>query len=51
MSTKEVTLELLLTNGSNYTSQSASVLKTFKSVDPRLEWICGKSVFCLLNLV
>jgi hypothetical protein len=37
MSTKEVTLELFLANGSNYTSWSAFVLNVFRSVDSDLQ--------------
>jgi hypothetical protein len=44
MSTKEVIVELVPTNGSNYASWSASVIKAFRSVDPQLELIFDKSI-------
>jgi hypothetical protein len=36
---KELTLELLLANGSNYASWSAFVLNAFRSIDSNLEQI------------
>jgi hypothetical protein len=41
---KEVTLEIHLTNGSNYASWFACILKAFKSANPYLEQICDKSI-------
>jgi hypothetical protein len=49
MLTKEVTLDLLLTNGSNYASWSVNVIMAFRSVDPQLEPILIR-VFCLIDL-
>jgi hypothetical protein len=43
-SSKEVTLELLLSDGLNYACWSASVLNAFRSVDPHLEQIFNKSI-------
>ena len=42
---KEVTLEILLSDYSNYCSWSTRVLKAFRTVDPRLEQIIDKSIF------
>jgi hypothetical protein len=49
MSTKEVTLHLLLTNGSNYASWYVNVIMAFRSVYPQLEPILIR-VFCLIDL-
>jgi hypothetical protein len=44
MSSKEVTLELLLGVGSNYASWSVSILNAFVSIDPDLRHIFNKSI-------
>jgi hypothetical protein len=45
MSTSEkVTLELLLLNGSNYTSWSTRVLDVFRDIGPQFEWIVDLSM-------
>jgi hypothetical protein len=41
---KEVTLEILFSDCSNYDSWSTSVLKAFRTIDPRLEQIIDKSI-------
>ena len=41
---KEVTLEILLNDCSNYTSWSTSVINAFRTVDPQLEQILDKSI-------
>jgi hypothetical protein len=41
---KEVTLEILLSDCSNYDSWAARVLNAFRTVDPRLEQILYKSI-------
>jgi hypothetical protein len=41
---KEVTLEILLDDCSNYDSWSTSVINAFRTVDPRLEQILDKSI-------
>jgi hypothetical protein len=41
---KEVTLEILLSNCSNYDSWSSRVINAFKTVDPQLEQIIDKSI-------
>ena len=41
---KEVTLEILLNDCSNYTSWSTSVINAFRTIDSRLEQILDKSV-------
>ena len=41
---REVSLELLLLDGSNYASWSASVLTIFKDMDPHIEWIVDVSI-------
>jgi hypothetical protein len=41
---KEVTLEILLDDCSNYASWSTSVIKAFKTIDSRLEQILDKSI-------
>ena len=41
---KEVTLEILLSDCSNYDSWSTSVLNAFRTIDPRLEQIIDKSI-------
>jgi hypothetical protein len=42
--TKEVTLEILLDDCSNYASWSTSVIKAFRTIDSRLEQIIDKSI-------
>ena len=42
---KEVTLEILLDDCSNYASLSTSVINAFRTIDPRLEQIIDKSIF------
>ena len=42
---KEVTLEILLDDCSNYASWSISVINAFRTIDPRLEQIIDKSIF------
>ena len=41
---KEVTLEILLPDCSNYDSWSTRVINAFRTVDPRLEQILYKSI-------
>lgn len=41
---KKVTLELLLSDGSNYVSWSTSVINAFRAIDPQLEHILDKSI-------
>jgi hypothetical protein len=41
---KEVTLEILLDDCSNYDSWSTSVIKAFRTIDSRLEQIIDKSI-------
>jgi hypothetical protein len=41
---KEVTLEILLNDCSNYASWSTSVIKAFRTIDSRLEQILDKSI-------
>jgi hypothetical protein len=41
---KEVTLEILLFDCSNYDSWATRVLNAFRTVDPRLEQILYKSI-------
>jgi hypothetical protein len=41
---KEVTLEILFDDCSNYDSWSSSVLNAFRTLDPRLEQIIDKSI-------
>jgi hypothetical protein len=41
---KEVTLEILFDDCSNYDSWSSSVLNAFRTIDPRLEQIIDKSI-------
>jgi hypothetical protein len=41
---KEVTLEILLSDWSNYDSWSARVINAFRTVDPQLEQILDKSI-------
>jgi hypothetical protein len=45
MLSKEVTVELLFGDGSNYASYSVSVLNAFKSIDPDLRQMFNKSIF------
>src|SRR5688572_4803462 len=45
MSSQEVTVELLLGNGSNYKSWSVSIYSAFMSVDPDLRQIFSRSIF------
>jgi hypothetical protein len=40
----EVTLEILLSNCTNYASWSASVIYAFRTIDPQLEQILDKSI-------
>jgi hypothetical protein len=40
----EVTLEILLSSYSNYTSWSTSVINAFRTIDPQLEQILDKSI-------
>jgi hypothetical protein len=42
---EEVTLEILLSDCSNYDSWSTRVINAFRSVDPQLEQIIDKSIF------
>jgi hypothetical protein len=42
---KEVTLEILLSDCSNYDSWSTRVINAFRTVDPQLEQIINKSIF------
>ena len=41
---EEVTLELLILDGSNYASWSASVLNVFRAMCPHIEWIVDVSI-------
>jgi hypothetical protein len=41
----EVTLEILLSDCSNYDSWSTRVINAFRTVDPKLEQIMDKSIF------
>jgi hypothetical protein len=41
---KEVTLEILLPDCSNYVSWSTRVVNAFRTIDPRLEQILDKSI-------
>jgi hypothetical protein len=41
---KEVTLEILFSDCSNYDSWSSSVLNAFRTLDPHLEQIIDKSI-------
>ena len=41
---EEVTLELVLLDGSNYASWSASVLAIFRDMDPQIERIVDVSI-------
>ena len=41
---KEVTLEILLSDCSNYDSWSTSVINAFRTIDPQLEQILDKSI-------
>jgi hypothetical protein len=41
---KEVTLEILLSNCSNYDSWSTRMINAFRTVDPQLEQILDKSI-------
>ena len=41
---EEVTLELLLLNGSNYTSWSTRMLDVFRDMGPQFEWIVDVSM-------
>ena len=41
---KEVTLEILLSDCSNYVSWSTRVINAFRAVDPQLEQILDKSI-------
>jgi hypothetical protein len=41
---KEVTLEILLSDGSNYASWCTSVINAFRTIDPQLEQILDKSI-------
>ena len=51
MSTSEdVFLELLLLDGSNYTSWSASVLDVFRAMGPHFERIVDVSIFLLVMI-
>jgi hypothetical protein len=45
MSSQEVTLELLLGDGSNYKSWSVSIYNAFMHVDPNLRQIFSRSIF------
>ena len=45
MSSQEVTVELLLGDGSNYKSWSVSIYNAFMSVDPDLRQIFRRSIF------
>jgi hypothetical protein len=40
----EVTLEILLSDCSNYASWSTSVINAFRTIDPQLEQILDKSI-------
>jgi hypothetical protein len=41
---KEVTLEILLSDCSNYVSWSTRVINAFRTIDPQLEQIINKSI-------
>jgi hypothetical protein len=41
---KEVTLDILLNDCSNYASRSTSMINAFRTIDPRLEQILDKSI-------
>jgi hypothetical protein len=41
---KEVTLEVLLSDGSNYAYWSTRVINAFRTVDPQLEQLLDKSI-------
>jgi hypothetical protein len=45
MSSQEVTLELLLGDGSNYKSWSVSIYNAFMHIDPNLRQIFSRSIF------
>jgi hypothetical protein len=45
MSSQEVTVELLLGDGSNYKSWSVSIYNAFMSVDPNLRQVFSRSIF------
>jgi hypothetical protein len=45
MSSQEVTVELLLGDGSNYKSWSVSIYNAFMHVDPNLRQIFNRSIF------
>jgi hypothetical protein len=45
MSSQEVTLELLLGDGSNYKSWSISIYNAFMHIDPNLRQIFSRSIF------
>jgi hypothetical protein len=47
---KEVTLEILLSDCSNYNSWSTRVVNAFRTVDPQLEQILDKSIFLLIMI-
>jgi hypothetical protein len=44
MSSQEVTLELMIGDGSNYKSWAVSILNAFMSVDPHLRQVFSKSI-------
>jgi hypothetical protein len=44
MSSQEVTLELLLDDGSNYKSWALSILNAFMCIDPNLRQIFSRSI-------
>ena len=44
LTSEEVSLELLLLDGSNYASWSASVLTVFRDMGPHIEWIIDVSI-------
>jgi hypothetical protein len=48
MSSQEVTVELLLGDGSNYKSWSVSIYNAFMSVDPNLRHVFSRSIFPLM---
>jgi hypothetical protein len=45
MSSQEVTVELLLGDGSNYKSWFVSIYKAFMNIDPDLRQIFSRSIF------
>jgi hypothetical protein len=47
----EVTLEILLSDCSNYDSWSTRVKNAFRAVDPQLEQILDKSISFLLTMI